>query len=232
VNDKYEILAGHRRYYAAKQLEWDEIAVNVISNLDDDLERLIHLDENLERKDLNIARREKALSEKSHLYKKLVLAGLKNPGDFKRETIDQTGLSKTAIYRGVRRHDNASDMTWDAYTHENIGSIQLDELIKLTKNTQDDILKHVMTSTTQETRAIVAEELAKRSIPAGYQVKHPKLGTIHAEKFAKLFHCTAEKMLDMFECFDDGALKSKVSEKDWELMIKFAYDLRDELKLI
>ena len=226
VNDGYELLAGHRRYYAAKNLGWTEIGVKIV-DLDADLERLVHLDENLERKDLNMPEREKALAEKFELYKKLVADGVKEPGDFCKETIDQTGLSKSAIYRGIQRHNNSSDQTWDAFTSEKLGSVQLDEMIKLPKKLQDKVISKVLGSSLAETKATVNEELSKINVPAEFAVKHPKLGTIHADKYAKLFTAEAEKMLDLLSCIDE--VKDKIDAGQWDSMMGFVVDMYNEI---
>lgn len=187
VNAKYEIIAGFRRHRAISALGHPEIQVKVVTDESEDSERLIHLDENLERKDFTVAKREEALSEKHRLYKKLVAAGVKDPSDFERETIAQTGLSKTAIFRGVQRHANASDETWESFRDEEIGTVQLDEMIKLPKKTQDKILPKVRNSSAAETRSLVNEELAKINIPADVAIKHSQLGTITPEKYMKTF---------------------------------------------
>lgn len=52
VGDKFEVLAGERRYRAIEQLGWDEVSV-VVQDVDDRACRLIALADNLEREDLN-----------------------------------------------------------------------------------------------------------------------------------------------------------------------------------
>jgi len=89
VNAKSELLAGHRRYLAAQKLGWSKIEVIVKSDLNADEQRMIHLDENLERRDLSIPRREQALAEKAALYRQMVKSGAKGSGDFrKRATVE------------------------------------------------------------------------------------------------------------------------------------------------
>lgn len=232
VNDKDEILAGHRRFFAAQKLGWYDIAVVVKSDLTHTEQRMIHLDENLERRDLSIPRREQALAEKASIYRELVDSGEKGPGDFRKDTEQQTGLSKTAIYRGVARHDNASEKTWDAYTKEQIGSIQLDEMIKLPKPVQNKILKKVTNATIPETRVIVNEELAKINVPKDYAVLHPELGTIHVEKFIKLFVTGSERMLDLLDCFETCDIKNMISFDEWQNLQAFITDVKNGIKTV
>ena len=229
VNQNYELLAGHRRYKAAELLGWDEIDVTVVKDLSNDLERLIHLDENLERKDLTIPKREQALSEKSALYKRLVQAGIKEVGDFRRETEQQTGLSKTAIYRGVQRHDNASDKVWDYYTREKISSIQLDELIKLPANKQDTVLLEILGKSATETKFLISEALASVRVPAEFAIRHPKLGTIHVDKFLRVLFNEVEKMLDCIDCFEDHDVQSMLDADGWRTVLNHLKDLKMEL---
>ena len=50
--DQYEIIAGERRYRAAKSLGWETIPA-IVKNMDDDQAASLALIENLQREDLN-----------------------------------------------------------------------------------------------------------------------------------------------------------------------------------
>ncbi len=52
LNDQNELMAGMRRYTAAKELGWIDINVELFHNLTPYLQRKVELDENLHRKDL------------------------------------------------------------------------------------------------------------------------------------------------------------------------------------
>ena len=215
LNENMEIIAGHRRYHAIKSLGWVDIPV-VIKKVDSEAkERLIHIDENLERSDLNQPLREKALAEKYAMYKDLVKQGIKKPSDFIEETTKQTGLSKATVYRGINRHDNASDKVWEAYTHDEIGSAQMDELIRLPKKTQDKILRAVKRATSDETNYIVNEELAKLNVPADYAVKHPTKGTMHCDKLASITHLESQKYLELLKAVNYEQICYKADPGIW-----------------
>lgn len=229
INDKNEIVAGHRRFLAAQRLGWDKIGV---IGLQDEDERLVHLDENLERTGLTQPEKEKALAEKYALYKGLVETGQKQAGDFIKETMDQTGMSNTSIYRGIKRHENASDEVWQAYCDEVIGSIQLDELIKLPKKVQDKVLARVSRSSATDTKALVQDELAKLTIPEDFAVKHPTFGTIHCDRFVRLFLVCSEKMVDLLDCFDLVDIENMCEPGQWDKIQAQLNDLRTSLKSI
>ena len=57
--DQYEIIAGERRYRAAKSLGWETIPA-IVKNMDDDQAASLALIENLQREDLNPIDEEKA----------------------------------------------------------------------------------------------------------------------------------------------------------------------------
>ena len=57
IHDKYELCGGHKRYYSAKYLKWEEIRAN-IRKIPDDEAYEIALSENLCRTDLNSVQRE------------------------------------------------------------------------------------------------------------------------------------------------------------------------------
>jgi len=58
---KYRIVSGHRRYAAVLILGWKKIEAIIREGLDDVHARLLNLEENLKRKDLNILQEAKAL---------------------------------------------------------------------------------------------------------------------------------------------------------------------------
>lgn len=67
--DKYEIIAGERRYRACKFLNWKEIDAIVKNEIDDEKKLIIALIENLQREDLNPV-------EKANAYKKMLDFGM------------------------------------------------------------------------------------------------------------------------------------------------------------
>jgi ParB family chromosome partitioning protein len=65
IDYEYRIIAGHRRYTAAKYLlQWSHIPATVITGLSEDDASLLNLIENLERKDLSLIQEARALRKK------------------------------------------------------------------------------------------------------------------------------------------------------------------------
>lgn len=66
VNDpsglEYLVLAGNRRFYAAKYSEWGTIKATIVENIDDATAYVINLSENVKRKDLTLMQEAKAIS--------------------------------------------------------------------------------------------------------------------------------------------------------------------------
>lgn len=89
-SDKYEIVAGERRYRACKMLGWSEIDAIIKNDLTDDKKLKIALIENIQREDLNPV-------EKACAYKKLMEMGMSQTD------IAQTcGKSKSSISNTLR----------------------------------------------------------------------------------------------------------------------------------
>jgi len=53
IDSKYRIIAGYRRYLAAKRLGWDKVPCRIITNIDDVTEKVLLLTENIQRRDVN-----------------------------------------------------------------------------------------------------------------------------------------------------------------------------------
>lgn len=88
--DKYEIIAGERRYRACKMLGWSEIDAIIKNDLTDDKKLKIALIENIQREDLNPV-------EKAYAYKKLIEMGMTQS-----EVAQTCGKSKSSISNTLR----------------------------------------------------------------------------------------------------------------------------------
>ena len=62
-NNKYEIIAGQRRYLAAKSLGWKRIKCNLVDNVNEFKKLVLSLSENIERKDMSNYDKIKTYSE-------------------------------------------------------------------------------------------------------------------------------------------------------------------------
>lgn len=89
-DERYEIVAGERRWRACKSLGWSEIDAIVKNNLTEDKKLKLALVENIQREDLNPV-------EKAYAYKKLIEMGISQ-----NEISQVCGKSKSAISNTLR----------------------------------------------------------------------------------------------------------------------------------
>jgi len=88
--NKYEIIAGERRYRACKQLGWKEIDAIIKSNINDNKKIILSFIENIQREDLNPI-------EKATAYSKMIEMGISQ-----NEIADYCGKSKGSISNTLR----------------------------------------------------------------------------------------------------------------------------------
>jgi|YNPMSStandDraft_1061717.scaffolds.fasta_scaffold01342_12 ParB family chromosome partitioning protein len=88
--NKYEIIAGERRYRACKYLGWKEIDAIIKNNVDENKKIITALIENIQREDLNPY-------EKAMAYKKMIEMGLTQ-----QEISEHCGKSKSSISNTLR----------------------------------------------------------------------------------------------------------------------------------
>ncbi len=92
VDDGYVLIAGAHRYEAAQKLGWADIAVSV-RDIDEEEARLVEIDENLMRRELNALDRGIFLLERKTVHERLN-AHTKHGGGSKSQTLRHTlGLS-------------------------------------------------------------------------------------------------------------------------------------------
>jgi ParB family transcriptional regulator, chromosome partitioning protein len=180
INDKFELLAGGRRYQAMKELGWTEAPVQMVER--DSLEQeLISIDENLVRKPLDKLEFEKCLNRGREIYEELnplankvdVKARDLTPEEKRAEkaeeesdttsfaaiTAEKTGLSKSVIKSAIKRDALSSEKVKEARGLGDISASQANEIIKLDKDSQDKILPYIQNKTVKDVKKIV--EVAK-----------------------------------------------------------------------
>lgn len=177
VNDRLELLAGARRVQAARELGWETIAAQVVDRESMEQE-LISIDENLVRAPLTGLELERSLNRGREIYESLnpevtkVELSTEEPKGEERKaqaeleeqdedsfaavTAEKTGLSKSVIKSAIKRDALASDAVKTARSQGDINATQTNELIKLEKETQADILPLVADKTVKEVKRIVA----------------------------------------------------------------------------
>ncbi len=174
LNKDYELISGFRRYRACKLLRLETIPCNINLEFKNPLyEKLMNLDENLERKSLSDFDTERALSEKKSIYSELYppenfVGRSKKENEhksFAKDTADKTGLTPSNINRMVRRVDEVTPEVRQSYESQKISSGQVDEIVKLNKEDQNKVLKKIEGASVAETRLIV-EDVKESKIKA------------------------------------------------------------------
>lgn len=177
INQEDELLAGARRFQAVKELGWDEIPVHVVDR-DSLVQELISIDENLVRSPLNGLELEKVLNRGREIYEtihpaanKVDLSSEELSGEEKQEklareeldedsfaavTAETTGLSKSVIQGAIKRDALASEAVKSARSQGELNATKTNEIIKLEKETQEQVLPLIADKTAKETRRIVA----------------------------------------------------------------------------
>lgn len=177
VNQQNELLAGARRFQAVRELGWEEIPVQIVDR-DELVQELISIDENLVRAPLNHLQLEKCLNRGRELYEslhpaanKVDLSAEEPTGEEKQKqreldeqdedsfaaiTAEKTGLSKSVIKGAIKRDALASDAVKKARGAGELNATKTNEIIKLDKEKQEQILPLIADKTVKETRKIVA----------------------------------------------------------------------------
>ncbi len=177
INGDGELLAGARRFQAARELGWDEIPVQVVERGTLEQE-LISIDENLVRAPLNSLELERYLNRGREIYEqlnpeanKVDLSSEELKGEARQEkkeieeqdessfaavTAEKTGLSKSIIRSAIKRDELAADVVKEARSQGELNATQTNEIIKLQKETQAEVLPLIADKTVKEARKIIA----------------------------------------------------------------------------
>jgi ParB family chromosome partitioning protein len=185
INKQHELIAGGRRFTALKELGYKEVPVNIIEN--DPLEQeLVSIDENLVRKPLTGLEVEVCLNRGREIYEKLnpeaniisvelsdnvkktkeekQLEKMEEENDhtsFAAITAEKTGLSKSSIKLAIKRDELASADVKAARDAGIINASQTNEIIKLTKDEQDQMLPHLENRPVKQVKAIVGAVISE-----------------------------------------------------------------------
>jgi len=177
VNQDNELIAGARRFQAAKELGWEEIPVQVVDQ-NALVQELISIDENLVRAPLGQLDLERSLNRGREIFESLNPTANKvhvafeelsaeekaqrrveeadDADSFAAVTAEKTGLSKSVIRGAIKRDELASDAVKRARGQGELNTTKTNEIIKLDKDAQEEILALVAGKTAKETRKIVA----------------------------------------------------------------------------
>lgn len=177
INQNNELLAGARRFQAVRELGWEDIPVLVVDR-DELVQELISIDENLVRTPLGAIELEKYLNRGREIYEAIHPSANKvdlssedlsteekqqqkekeeqDEDSFAAITSEKTGLSKSVIKGAIKRDALASDAVKTARGQGDLNATKTNEIIKLEKETQEQVLPLIADKTAKETRRIVA----------------------------------------------------------------------------
>jgi len=167
VNKNHELVSGFRRHKVISMLGWATVPCNVVDYENEYHERLVNIDENLERRNLDTKSAELCLAMKKEIYG-ILYPHTVRPGKapigqdatkkgFAEDTAEKTGMTKSNIDRMVKRVEAVAPEVRKAYENDKINSSQVDELVKLDKEDQAKVLKKIEGTSVAETRLIVED---------------------------------------------------------------------------
>ena len=170
IADKYEIIAGERRYKASVIAGKSTIPA-IITDVDDKESAEIALIENVQRQDMTPI--EEAIS-----YKKILDMGYLN----QTELATKLGKTQSTIANKLRLL-NLDDEVQEALLEERISERHARSLLKLDKKDQKQILDRIITErlTVRKTDQVINEFLGGQNTDAQY-VKVPQIEKIKEEK--------------------------------------------------
>lgn len=169
----YELLAGEHRLEAAKENGLEFITANIV-DVDDQDAALVSLEENLRRFQPDEVEWADGLARWRALHNKKYgipqrggdrgnqYTGGKESGKnprrvFAKVAANALETSETEINRAIARSEKLAPKAREAWEDKEIKASQVDELVKLPKEKQEDILSKVTGKTVKETKAIVRE---------------------------------------------------------------------------
>lgn len=158
INTENEIISGHRRFRACKNLKMPTIMAKVVKFDNPDLERLAHLDENIESKTLPQKELDRAIAEKKKIYYTIYKDKIQQSNEnksFTAEIAEKLQTSESNVKRKIARVENTSEAVRNAYEEDKINATQVDELVKISKDIQDKILPRIIGLSVEETKLIV-----------------------------------------------------------------------------
>jgi ParB-like chromosome segregation protein Spo0J len=154
MEGRHRLVAGGYRLAAYKLLGRDRIPARV-ANLegpwDDDLVRLVEIDENLIRTELDLALRTKLTKERGEIIAKQVKNTARTSGGIKgsakktttgeRELVRLTGRSKGAVGADIRRGEKIDGDVLDSVAHTKLSKgVVLDKLAELPPEVQAEVI--------------------------------------------------------------------------------------------
>ena len=178
IGDKYEIIAGERRYKATVLAGLKTIPA-IINNTDDNTSAEIALLENLQRKDLTVI-------EEAQSFKKLI-----DRGFTQEEISSKLGVSQSSIANKIRLL-NLPKQVQDALLYSKISERHARSLLSLNDSEKqvellDRIVKEKLTvrQTEDEIAKLLNKNIVEDDIPEGIRkfIENNEISTINEPKF-------------------------------------------------
>lgn len=202
VDDRYEIIAGERRWRAAQQLGWETIPA-IVKDITDKDAYAIALVENLQREDLNPI-------EEADGYMRLV----ENFSLTHEQVAKYVGKPRSTISNFIRLlelDDTVQDLL--KYRKIDIGHAKL--LVSLSKNIQGDLANNVVNKSLSVRQL---EVLIKRTVIAAGS---PKLKPSVDDRFKDISVFLKRKLGEDFEVCISKSSPNKISFSNEDSLLKF-----------
>lgn len=240
VNEKYELIAGGRRYSALKELGYSEVSVTIV-NQNNLQQELISIDENLVRKDLSRVEVEECLARGKEIYEKLFPNATKTEDDIDTDiksdmpdeersfvdiTAEKTGLSKRTIKSAIDRDEKSSPKVKQLRSAGELNATQANELIKLTPEEQEQVADLVVSKSAKEVKKLVKSIKASNDVEAavkevinapafpkeyqGLQTLTKRFNKLAAKILLEEMHCEHEDMKDVLSSL--SALRHNIDQ--------------------
>ncbi|NJL25888.1 MAG: ParB N-terminal domain-containing protein [Calothrix sp. SM1_5_4] len=232
INERYELIAGGRRYFALKALGHETVPVVVYRSTDrsegaENLsEELVQIDENLVRKNFDDVGTERLLVRRKKIYEALypqtkrgtagAVAANKRRSkvdandkssvvkdSFVKDTAKKTGQSERTIERSLRRGEAASSKVQEAREQLQLGASHVDELVRLSPEDQDQLLPLAKGKSVGEVKRLVATARESGLGMAIEEVSEPA----HLEKLKSDLFSSCKKL----NKFLDQILKEQIT---------------------
>lgn len=166
VNHRRELLAGGRRYAAAKRLGWKQIEVNWFDGSDLDQE-MVTLDENLIRNEVRGIEWEAACRRRKEIYElkypetkhgnRYSRSAKSAPLNYSKDLAEKTGLSERTIQLAVQRDEKSSIKIKAERKLGRMSTAQVDAVLSLPEKDQNKLIPVIRNKLPSEVRAIVRE---------------------------------------------------------------------------
>jgi len=244
INHENELIAGGRRYSALKELGIEQVPVVVaehnrleqeLISIDENLMRLplknIQMEQALNRgreiyEELypsakKVKTTADALERKPPQptpepaeYEDPDVDKVDGKASFVEVTAQKTGLSEGVIRSAIIRDERSSDMVKAARGHGELGASQTNELVKLDKEQQDQLLPHVKKMSVKDLRKVVKDAktngldetievlLTKETIPKEYETfksSSKKFAKLCSKIIAEELDCRGKEQEDIIE---------------------------------